>query len=268
MPFQDPGLATDFNFESLEGLIGNRGITVVHQYATKCTCINVDPNEGAVGQPQPGCTKCYGRGYVYRDAVQMDGIIASLTFTTNFVQLGWIKPGDMTFSPSIHARDIGDFDRIRLTLPTSVEPELLVRGSATSLTPRPPGLADNEDYLKYEAGKAMAQWIEDEDDVVYSNTDYLLKGHRIIWTEGCGPAVGKKYSIKYMAFRAYIAFNPPMFRWDRDRNLGSRVMLRAETVMKLGKVIELPWEEEIEDNAFRSDDPYSTIEKPTTKPPR
>jgi len=139
---------------------------------------------------------------------------------------------------------------------------------ATSLTPRPPGLNTNEDYLKYEAGKVMAQRIEDEDDKVYSNTDYILDGHRIIWTEGCGPVVGKKYSIKYMAFRSYIAYNPPMFRWDRERNLGSRVMLRAEVVHKIGKTIELPWEEKIAENAPKSDDSYSRIEHPTTRPPR
>jgi len=269
MPFNDPGLAIDMNFEGIEGLIGNRGVQVIHEMSMPCACITTSTTQGAVGSAKPGCTICNGKGYTYDDAVRMDGLLANLTFTRNFVQLGWVKPGDLSFAPSLHARVVSDFDKITLTTPVPVEPQIIVRGQESALTPRPAGqLADLEDLLLWEAGREFALRIKDEDGKVYRNTDHRCKGYKIIWTPGAGPAVGKTYTIKYMAFMEYIAWTTPVQRWDRDRSIGQRVMLRAAVVTQAVKQIIPPWVERVDDNAPRSDNDYTDNEIPTLRPPR
>ena len=267
MPIADTGLNIDLNFESMEGLIGNRGIYVVHEKAMPCTCINMNSRQGAVGHASPSCSRCYGSGYVWRDPVRMLGLIANMSLQKNMNQIGWIVPGDMSFSPSTPAREIADFDRITLTVPTPTDSQVIMRGKVSFTSPRPNSLKANEDLLILEAGRPQADLLEDEDDVSYQYGSYKLDGRKVIWTEGAGPSVGKKYSIRYSGFIEYIAWVTPMQRFDRARKLGQHVMLRkTKTDMSLAsRTIRPPWEQAVEDNPAGSS--YYETDTPNTTDP-
>ena len=268
MPFLDTGLSIDFNFEAMEGLIGNRGVQVVHEIAMPCTCMSVKSSEGAVGHAQPGCPKCYGMGYVYRDPVRMIGLITNLSYQKNMQQQGWVVPGDLSFSPSQNVREIADFDRITLTVPTPTDSQLIVRGEVSFATPRPNELKINEDLLLVEAGRPQAERIEDEDGREYHYGEYQLIGRKVVWTEGAGPAKGKKYVIRYQGYAEYIAWVTPMQRYDRARRLGQRVMMRkTKTDFSVDtRQVRPPWENRVEDSGT-GDDPYYKTDSPNTFDP-
>lgn len=259
MPFREPSLSSDWNFSLQEGMISGHGTPVAHEIAVACSCMSVSSEEGLVGTADPTCNQCFGRGYIFRDATRLVGLISNITTDKYWSQVGWIEPGDLIFSPSIKARRISDFDRITIGMPTPFEGQVITRGVSSSLSPRPTDLLSNEDYLHWEAGRYEAIWIEDEDGNTYRVGEYLLKGRRIQWSGNAGPVRGKKYTIKYEIYPEYIAFATPIDRWDRSRELGQRVMLRRATLdtNPANRQIRLPWEERVLNNDFKgTDDPY------------
>lgn len=260
MSFYDVGIGIDFDFANIEEMIQNRGTEATHEIAIPCPCLITDTEEGMVGSPKPGCPKCLGNGYLFRDPRRVTALFENMTFSRSFLEIGWIQPGDLNMTPSIHARPITDYDKITIPIPVSVEPQVIIRGQASPFNIRPPGLEANEDYLLWEAGGKDAIWVEDEDCNTYIAGDYLLNGRRVVWTEGAGPAVGKQYIIKYMAYPEYTAWTTPMENWDRERSLGQRVMLRKLDVSSQQKQILPPWQERLENNAFKSDNGYRRID--------
>jgi len=256
MSFNDVDTGVDFDFAALEAHIQDRGTKVTHEIGVTCPCLVFSTEEGAVGSAKPGCDKCYGAGYLFRDARPLTAILENATFTRSYMELGWIKPGDLTMSPSIHARPVTDLDKVTISLPISNDSQIIVRGAVSSFTPRPSALAANEDYLNWEAGESDAIWLEDANGKAYYPTDYTLNGRVITWTPGASPAVGVQYVIKYMAFPEYIAWTTPIENWDRQRSLGQRVMLRKYTAISNNGKITPPWRERLDDNAFESDTPY------------
>lgn len=254
----DPGLGIDLNFESLEGIIQNRGMQVLHEIGIPCPCRTVDTRQGFVGSSEQDCPSCLGRGFVWRDPVLLQALITNLTFTRELATAGWTVPGDLTLTPSQQEREIGDFDRVTILVPIGVDPQIIVRGQKSALTPRPKGLESNEDFLFWQAGEKAAIWVEDEDAVPYKYPQYELEGRKIIWTEESGPAVGKRFVVKYRAHQEYIVYQRPLARYDRGRSLGQRVLLRRIGIPGEGerRQITAPWQERMQNNITRN--PYQS----------
>jgi len=190
-----------------------------------------------------------------------------------WAQVGWIQPGDLSFSPSRHARRINDFDRITLTTSIPVDGQVITRGVTTPHSPRPPDLKANEDLLILEAGRREAVLLEDVDGREYDVPSYVLIGRKIIWTEGAGPPLGKSYSVKYEAYPEYIAWTTPFDRWDRQRELGQRAMLRRAVVEfdPAGRQIRPPWEVLLEEDPMskrETGDKYGILGFNSADPPR
>ena len=261
MPFNDGALGVDFNTEAIEGLIGDRGDLVVHEEAVTCTCKYVNPEKGAVGHANPACPDCRGRGIMYRSPRQIMGMISGLTLNPLWSNAGWVRPGDMLFTPSNHARWVGNFDRVTLTVPYPIGPgQLIVRGKEAVYSPRPPSLESSQDYLFWESGRTVATWLEDEDKKIYSPGSYLLKGRRITWTDGAGPRVGKMYTIKYDALLEFLCWNGPTIVYDRGRDIAQEVVIRRAAVESNPGKHEIlsPWDKRLELEGVRGyDDPYS-----------
>lgn len=272
MAIADTGLSIDMNFESLEGLIGNRGAAVVHEISAPCPCIRTDPAKGAVGHSDPNCALCLGQGRIFRDPRRMKGLLDSLSTNKQWSQVGWIQPGDAMFSPSTKARRINDFDRITLTVSLPVDGQVITRGQASALSPRPPGLLANEDLLYYESSRKEAALIVDSNGMTWLPGKYILDGRRIRWTDGVGPRVGSNYTIKYEAHPEMIAWATPFDRWDRQRELGQQVMLRKAAMDgNIGQQIREPWRERLHSNPMESTDAYGhygILGRTTTDPPR
>lgn len=259
MPFRNSS-NSDFDFELQEELIGDRGNYVIHYISILCSCLQVDPAEGVVGHADPLCTLCFGQSRLFVDPVRMIGLTSGLSNNRMWAQVGWVEPGDLSFSPSLKARRISNFDKIVLTSSMPAENQVIVRGQTSPFSPRAIDLESNEDLLYWEAGRPEAVWLQDENGIIYHAGQYRLHGRRVKWAEGAGPAVGKRYSINYEAYPEYIAWVTPMDRWDRNMELGQRVMLK-KAVMTLNperREIRPPWEEQLMENGpSGTDDPYS-----------
>ena len=254
----DLGSEVDFNFEAFDGMINNRGMEVLHEIGLPCPCMTVQTDQGAVGSAQPGCPECFGRGYIFRDPTYITALVGNMTFSRSFIEMGFIQPGDLSLSPLTNARTISDFDRITLTVGMSLDAQVIVRGQSSILTPRPPFLTAQEDLLYWESSDGDAIYLEDEDARVYTSGEYQLINRRIKWNVGAGPAVGKKYTIKYKAFPEYIAWTTPVYIWDRDRSVGQRVMLRRSVLDTnlAARQIKPPQFERAENNLQREMKPY------------
>lgn len=257
----DAGIGIDLNFEQSEGLIQNRGVNILHEIGIPCPCKTTASNEGALGHADPTCSRCKGFAFLWRDPVLLKkGLVSNVTFQRDLANAGWVLPGDMTYSPSLHSRVISDFDRITITNPFPVDPQVIVRGEKSVLTPRPKGLEDNEDFLFFQAAEAYAIWCEDDNEVVYQHPQFTLDGRKIIWTEGGGPAVGVKYSIKYRGHQEFVVFATPLQEYDRSRSLGQRVLLRriALPAGNTRREITASWRERLDGN--REGSPYGNTQ--------
>lgn len=273
MPLRDSGSsAVEIDFNLLEGLTGGNGSYVIHEIALYCPCQQANASEGSVGVADPTCPRCDGIGYLYRDPRQMYGLITGITLQKMLVEQGWAVPGDMIFAPTLHARRLATYDRVTLINPIPVDPQVITRGTVSTISPRPASLKSDEDFLFYEAGEKTATWIEDEDGVVYRPGQYSLSGRKIRWH--FGPALGKKYTIKYEGLLEYIVWTTPMERLDRNRQLGQHVMLKKRVInaTDVAKQITLPKIDQVLLNAFYSDKMsprfFADGGKPSSEPQR
>ncbi len=175
-------------------------------------------------------------------------------------------------TPLMDARVVSDFDRVTLQVGMVLDPQVIVRGTASILTPRPAFLSAREDLLYWEASDGDAIYIEDEDKHVYSPGEYLLENRVIRWAPGAGPEVGRKYSLKYKAHPEYIAWTTPVYLWDRDRSLGQRVMLRRSVLDTnlAARQVRSPLFERAENNLSRAMKPFANNDsgKVSTSPLR
>lgn len=258
MPFRDAALGIDLNFEAVEGLIGDRGDPVIHEISVPCTCLTLGDDQGATGHANPNCPECRGRGYMYRDPVQIVGLLTGFGSSQSWVIAGWVQPGDISFTPSTYAREISNFDRVTLCHPYPVEGQVIVRGQHAAFSPRPSDLNADEDLLYWESGDEEAMWLEDEDKVRYYPGQYELDGRRIKWIGGFGPPVGKKYAIRYRAFVEFLCWTGPTQIWDNKRDVGQRVMLRRAVVESNpgNNQIKPPWIERVEGEFRGYEEPY------------
>lgn len=267
---KDPGLSIDMNFEAMEGLIGNRGVSVLHEIGLQCTCYAQNAEEGFPGHSSSTCNICYGLGTFWRDPVSMFGIIEPLTVQKQVNPTSVVQTGTNTFSPSTYVREISDFDRITLLQPFPLGMQVITRGVSGSSCPRPSELAESEDFLFHEAGSAQAIWVEDSAGNVYRYPDYCLSGRRICWSAAL--PIGTKYTIKYSMLLEYIVWATPELIFDRERKIGQRVQLEKIVAQHYTRnaPIRPPWQERLDDNAFEQFDSYTTYDsaRPKIEPSR
>lgn len=233
-------LRIDWDFGLLNELIEARGEDAILERGIACPCRNGDHYASFIkkdGKPanvrRLSCPQCRGDGYIYRDSTCVKGLVTSINpgKDRKLIEMGYAVPGDLTFSPSPRGPKITDFDKMTFKFSQPVNAgQVIMRGAAqmeenaTYVT----DLAPEEDRLWYEADCAI--WCEDENGVVYQcGTDFEFDAHKIVW-RGNAPDQGTLYTVKYLAFLEWIAYNTPFDRVDRHRNLGQRVLLRKKHV--------------------------------------
>ena len=143
--------------------------------------------------------------------------------------MGWLVPSDVVLGTDTRER-ITDFDRITLTTPLPVDPEVVVRGQA--FRDGVPGLLEHEDPLAYQAERAITCFAHDRPDVPFIEGDaFVLAGRVLRWLRP--PPDGTVYVIKYEALTEWVAFASPVEVIDRGASLGQRVLLRRAHLVNL-----------------------------------
>ena len=212
------------NFRMQDGLIANRGQILIHEIGIACTCRSGPHSEAVVGGGRTmNCTKCEN-GILYRQPLQIMGLIIGTSSNKQLVETGFINPGDCIFSISPNLKNPpADFDKITFTWPENVgDGQVIVRGLDATNNPvnneiNPYGLKPNEDLIHYQGCEAI--YCEDENEVVYHyNSDFYFEGRKIVWLNG--PEDRVRYTIKYKAYLEWIVYNSPMTRRDKDTDLG------------------------------------------------
>ena len=228
------GLGIDWTFGNLNGLINNRGETLIHEVGLRCPCNNEDTHAGQIERTHVlrkrkivNCNQCNGSGYMYRDPRRVVALITAISEDYVRHEQGWAEPGDCVMSVKTDVTISGG-DRVTFTWGQPLnEGQVIVRGAGTSSenTARKTNLNEDEDRLWYNAKNNI--WCEDENSRRYrEGSDFLLDGSKVIRWIGGQPTKHKRYTIKYTAYFEWIAFVPPNIRRDRDRDLGTRVLLR------------------------------------------
>lgn len=165
----------------------------------------------------------------------MTGLAVSIRQSTKLTDLGVIQPGDMQFSPGpsddCGARMFSKEDKFIATWPQALdEGQTVVRGAAhlSDNLRLAKNVAEDEDRLWYEPANSL--WCEDENGTVYrAGGDFELGPGKVIRWVGNQPQIGTKYVIKYTAYFEWIAFIPPLDRFDVNNNsLGPLIFLRRK----------------------------------------
>lgn len=228
----------------MEGLINNRGESLVHEIGMRCTCSVEDTHAGQVERmphvPRKRttfrCSQCGGTGHIYRNPRKVIAIITEIREDFSRQEAGWLTPGDCVMSPKPgYIVSGGDLITFTWSQPLG-NGQVIIRGAGTlsDNSGRKTNLESNEDRLWYNADSAI--WCEDENGVVYrSGSDFVLDSSKIIRWIGNTPPDNTKYVIKYNAFLEWIAFIPPHVRRDRDRDLGGRVALKKRHVAQVNE---------------------------------
>lgn len=200
------------------------GDWVVHEEGIPCSC------QAASGlRLAAGCPHCDGEGFLWINPRRLKGILMGVRTDRRLASMGWLTPGDLTFTTDVHSR-VHDFDRITLTVPEHTEPEILVRGK--SYQDGVPGLAPNEDRLAYQAVEPIACVTHDRlDQGFVHGDDYVFAGKTIRWLKP--PPDGTAFVVKYEALTEWIAFSSPFEVIDRGRHLGQKVLLRKRHLVNL-----------------------------------
>lgn len=234
----DRGLGIDFTFSDHVGQINNRGETLIHEVGLRCPCNNEDTMAGQInrGDRVPRrrttfrCSRCDGSGYIYRNAKKIVALITNISEDYQRTEAGWGVPGDaiMSVKPN-YVVSSGDLITFTWSQPLT-EGQVIVRGAATlsDNTARKTQAEENEDRLHYNADKAI--WCEDDDGKIYRPGDFTLDGSKLIKWGANQPRKGLAYTLKYTAFLEWEAFVPPAVRRDRDRDLGTRVILKKRHI--------------------------------------
>jgi|19_taG_2_1085344.scaffolds.fasta_scaffold01200_6 hypothetical protein len=247
------GVSWSDNFRMQDGLIANRGQVVIHELGIACTCRSGPHAASAVrGSGDLACSKCEN-GILYREPLQIMGLVIGTSSSRELVETGFINPGDCLFSISPNLKDPpSDFDKITFTWPENIgDGQVIVRGLSASDDPASGALnlynlAANEDFLHYQGVQAI--YCEDEHGKVYNQgSDFRFEGRKIVWSNG--PAVKDRYTIKYKAYLEWIVYNSPMSRRDRDTDIGYRIVLRKKHLVNLRDAVD---EKPMDKALFRS----------------
>lgn len=235
-------LGADWDFQLLESLIQDRGDLVIWEMALACPACRHEDSTASFNEQSPteltrirkvNCASCHGTGFIYRNATVVRGLLTQINSgNRQLLDLGIAAPGDCIFSPSLHAAEIHDMDKITLGVTDVLNEGQVIQRNAASLSNAQhvlSSLSANEDRLWY-ASDGNALWCEDENHVVYDlNSDFQIIDNKIVWT-GRIPADGVFYSLKYSYFPEWIAYVSPLTRVDVGRNLQQRAVLRKKHV--------------------------------------
>ncbi|MAL84000.1 MAG: hypothetical protein CMF11_06595 [Idiomarina sp.] len=221
------GLGIDFsdNLKMQNGIINNRGQVVIHEIGVSCTC----RKSGLFDKVVAGtsfCSRC-DNGWLYRKPRKIMSMFSSTSFQNRMAVEGLLTPGDTVISVAPNLKNPpSQYDRITWTWPENVgDGQIIIRGLEAETRS---DLEADEDYLYYSPASAI--YVEDEDGVEYQeDTDFIFTGKKIKWMNG--PEVRKRYTIKYNAYLSWIVWNPPATRRDRNRSLGSRIILRKSHIV-------------------------------------
>jgi hypothetical protein len=225
------GLGINFsdNFRLQDGLVANRGQTVIHELGITCTCRTTSRTDTVVvGSGNMNCSRCEN-GILYRDSKQIIALITSISYQRQLLEEGLVSPGDCLMSVAPNSkRQPSDFDRITFTWAEPVSDGQVIHRGVESETRD--GLESNEDILNYAVANVLH--CEDEDGkIYYQDSDFRTEGRRIIWSNP--PEIRKRYSIKYQGYISWIVFTPPHSRRDGSRSMGSRIMLRKSHIVNM-----------------------------------
>jgi len=233
-------LGVDFDFARLEELVEARGDEVILETAVACTCRNGDIHSALIlreGRPANqrslSCPQCQGDGFLYRNARKVRGLMTALDPGRNrtLYEMGYAVPGDATFSPSLRAGFLTDFDKITFCTAMPVnEGQVVRRGGHTfeDNVQYVTDLEENEDRLWYRPSCSI--WCEDSNGVVYTQgPDFVFESKKIQWV-GNQPDLGTLFTVKFTAYLEWVAYASPFQRIDRGRSLGQRVMVRKKHV--------------------------------------
>ena len=256
--------AVDWDMGRLEELIEARGEDVIVETAVACTCrgggtdVSLIEREGTPASYRRfNCRKCQGDGWIYRNARIVLGLVTGVNpgRDKHLIEGGYATPGDSVMSPSLNTHPtLTDFDKVTFLFAEPVnEGEVKMRGAAhlEDNVHTDTDLTVDEDRLWYIATCSI--WCEDEDGLVYvQDGDYVLEDRKIRWI-GSQPAVGKLYTIKYMGYPEWIVYSQPFQRFDRNRNLGPRVILKKKHVaFQSGSHADTPATRQEEQQTFTS----------------
>jgi hypothetical protein len=191
--------------------VREEGEDVLHSTGMRCFCMGKD------GQLDPNCKAHDVTGSIYDVPKPLVGLFSDIMQRKELAATGLFLPGDALFSP-LSTDTVSEGDKITLLKP-------LPYGSGDALT----RVVGNSDRLLYKAVSSI--FCMDEHKIRYiEGEDFRLYGKTIIWKwegkVGKAPRVGHRYTIKYRAYIDWIAFFPPMERFSRNEDIGSKVMLR------------------------------------------
>ncbi len=258
-------MSVDWDFTLLESLIEDRGDKVIHELGVACSNCNqnasvyghfIQKDGSSLAAQTINCTHCQGDGFLYRNAREITGLVTAVNAGPNrkLITDGYAVPGDAVFSPSFNVGLISDFDRITMlnAVPIS-EGQIIIRNVANMGDNQllKFNLAPTEDRLWYLP--EMALHCEDQNGVVYSQgIDFVLADKVIRWI-GSKPKNGTAYTLKYTAFLEFIAYSSPFNRFDRNRTLAQKVLLKKKHVLiQKGSLADTPAKRAEEEFVFTS----------------
>jgi hypothetical protein len=198
-------------------LVQDEGERVRHFVGLRCPC----HGGNADGQPDPNCVLHELGGWFYPEEANIVGLVTSISEHRDWIEAGVALPGDSVFSP-LTQDTVSEGDKIVFTWPIPFgQGDPLLRGAGDTET------------LYYPPARGI--YCIDENRVKYAEgTDYRLTDRTIEWAwmgkpaEGKKPALGIKYTIKYMALIEWIAMDPPSTRISAGNDIGSKVLLRKK----------------------------------------
>ena len=237
------GVGWSDNFRMQDGLIANRWQVVIHEIGIACTCRSGPRDEPVVGgSGKMHCNKCEN-GILYREPLQIMGLVVGTHSTKQLLETGFVNPGDciLSVSPNLKTPP-SDFDKITFTWPENVgEGQVIVRGLSAKNNPHnlelnPYGLKPNEDLLHYQGAHAI--YCEDENGKVYNqDANFYFEGRKLVWV--AGPEENVRYTIKYKAYLEWLVYNSPMTRRDKNTDLGDRIALRKKHLVNLRDAVDV-----------------------------
>ncbi len=208
----------------LDELVRTYGDWVIWEQGLPCACRATTSLRMAAG-----CSRCEGNGFLWISPRRLRGILMPAHTYRRLATMGWLTPSDLILGTDSQDR-IADFDRITLTTPLPVDPEVIVRGQAHR--DGLPGVAPSEDRLAYRAARAVLCFAHDRPDARFIEGDaFVLSGKTLRWLRP--PPDGTVYLIKYEALSEWVAFASPIEVIDRGGSLGQRVLLRRAHLVNL-----------------------------------
>src|SRR5690606_15376076 len=96
------------------------------------------------------CDRCHGSGFIYRNPTVVKGLLTQINAgNRQLLEMGIAAPGDCVFSPSLHAAEIHDMDKITLGVTDILNEGQVIQRGAAKRSQASTSLAENEDRLWY-----------------------------------------------------------------------------------------------------------------------